>query len=185
MAETITIARPYAEAAFRAAREAGTLAAWSGHLERLAQLAQDAQVARIIGHPGLSAEQLAELFSSFTQDDKEAKAAEDAVFDNFIRVLAENERLPLLPEITQLFEAQRAAEEGVKEALVETAFPVADATLTTLLQPELEVHFGTKLTLRVVVDAALIGGIRVTVGDQVLDASVRGKLEAMSVALKN
>lgn len=177
MAETVTIARPYAEAVFRTAKEAGALGAWSGRLQRLALIARDPEMAEVIGNPKLSAEQVAQLFVSLAEDN-------DAVLGNFIRVLADNERLTLLPEISALFEAQKAAEEGVKEAVVQTAFPLADADLSALM-PQLEAHFKTKLAPTVVVDAGLIGGVRVAVGDQVLDASVRGKLEAMATALKN
>jgi F-type H+-transporting ATPase subunit delta len=177
MAETVTIARPYAEAAFRAARETGTLGVWSDRLQRLALIAQDAEMVEVIGNPNLSAGQIAQLFISLANDD-------DATLGNFIRILAENERLALLPEIAALFDASKAAEEGVKEVVIETAFLLSDADLKALA-PQLEAHFNTKLTPTVVVDAALIGGVRVSVGDQVLDASVRGKLEAMSVALKN
>ncbi|MDR2365146.1 MAG: F0F1 ATP synthase subunit delta [Zoogloeaceae bacterium] len=177
MAETVTIARPYAEAAFRAARETGTLGAWSDRLQRLALIAKDAEMAAVIGNPSLSSEQVARLFIALVNDD-------DATLGNFIHVLAENDRLLLLPEIAQLFEASKAAEEGVKEVIIQTAFPLSQADLKTLL-PQLEAHFKTKLTPTVLVDAALIGGVRVAVGDQVLDASVRGKLETLAVALKN
>jgi F-type H+-transporting ATPase subunit delta len=177
MAETVTIARPYAEAAFRAAREAGALGAWSDRLRRLALVAQDAEMAKVIGNPKLSAGQVAQLFISLADDN-------DAALGNFVRVLAENERLSLLPEIAVLFEASKSAEEGVKEAVIETAFALSEADLRALL-PQLETHFKTRLTPTVVVDAELIGGIRVAVGDQVLDASVRGKLETMTAALKN
>lgn len=177
MAETVTIARPYAEAVFRIAKEAGALGAWSERLARLAMIARDQEMAEVIGNPKLSAEQVAQLFVSLADDN-------DAVLGNFIRVLADNERLSLLPEIAELFEAQKAAEDGIKEAVVQSAFPLADADLSALM-PQLEAHFKTKLAPTVVVDAALIGGVRVAVGDQVLDASVRGKLEAMATALKN
>ena len=177
MAETVTVARPYAEAAFRAAREAGALGVWSDRLQRLAFVAQDARMAEMIGNPNLSAEQIARLFISLAGDN-------DAMLGNFIHVLAENERLALLPEISALFEANKSAEEGVKEAVIQTAFPLSDADLKALL-PQLEAHFKTRLTPAVVVDAALIGGVRVLVGDQVLDASVRGKLETLAAALKN
>ncbi|MDR1887967.1 MAG: F0F1 ATP synthase subunit delta [Zoogloeaceae bacterium] len=177
MAETVTIARPYAEAAFRAARDAGALGIWSDRLQRLAFIARDAEMVEVIGNPKLSAEQVAQLFISLSNDN-------DAVLGNFIRVLAENERLSLLPEIAALFEANKAAEEGVKEAVIKTAFPLSDADLKALV-PQLEAHFKTRIAPTVVVDAELIGGIRVAVGDQVLDASVRGKLETLATALKN
>jgi F-type H+-transporting ATPase subunit delta len=177
MAETVTVARPYAEAAFRAAEEAGALDAWSARLQRLALVASDPEAIEVIGNPKLSVEQASQFFNAFVEDT-------DAVFGNFVRVLAENERLALLPEIAALFEASKAVKAGVREAVVETAFPLSDANLKTL-KPQLEAHFKSNLELSCVVDADLIGGVRVLVGDQVLDASVRGKLDAMAVALKN
>jgi len=103
---------------------------------------------------------------------------------NFVRTLAENRRLALLPEISRLFDLAKSQEEGVKEAVVHSAFPIDDTQVAALLK-ELEARFGTRLNARVEVDPSLIGGVRVAVGDQVLDASVRGKLDAMAVALNN
>jgi F-type H+-transporting ATPase subunit delta len=177
MAETVTIARPYAEAIFRLAKENGALAPWSERLTRLAMVAQDKEMAELIGNPKLSAEQVAQLFVSLADDN-------DATLGNFIRVLAENERLALLPEILDLFTAMKSSEDGIKEAIVESAFAIDEAQLTALIG-QLEGHFKSKLSASVVVKPELIGGVRVAVGDQVLDASVRGKLEAMATALKN
>ena len=100
------------------------------------------------------------------------------------QVLAENERIEVLPQIRELFEQYKSEEEGVKDALISSAYPLDAAQLNNLVS-QLETHFGCKLQPRVEVDAALIGGVRVAVGDEVLDASVRGKLDAMATALKN
>ena len=99
-------------------------------------------------------------------------------------MLAENKRLTLLPEIQTLFEELKSDEEGVKEALIVSAFPMDDAQVAQVL-PALEQHFSSKLKPRVTVDSSLIGGVKVEVGDEVFDASVRGQLDAMAVALKN
>ncbi|MEY2631878.1 MAG: F-type H+-transporting ATPase subunit delta, partial [Pseudomonadota bacterium] len=168
MAETVTIARPYAEAIYRLAKEGGTLGLWSARIGKLAACASNSEVAELIGNPKLSAEQLAQLFVSLAEEN-------DATLGNYIKVLAENERLALLPEISALFENLKGADEGVKEAFIETAYAIDDAQLAALAA-QLEGHFGTKLTARVEVKPELIGGVRVAVGDQVLDASVRGKL---------
>lgn len=178
MAESVTIARPYAEAVFRMARDAGALAGWSEKLRLLAAVARDAEMNAIVGNPKFSAEQVAQLFISVAGD------AGNPELGNFIRVLAENERLAVLPEISEIYEQLKSAEEGVKEALIESAYPLDDAQLKNLTS-QLEAHFGTKLQPQVAVQPELIGGIKVAVGDQVLDASVRGKLEAMATALKN
>jgi len=177
MAETVTIARPYAEAVFRMAKEAGKLSEWSLRLQRLSLVAQDSEIVDIISNPKLTAVQLADLFVSLANDN-------DTDLVNFIRVLAENERLILLPEVAVLFEAAKSKEEGVKDAVVESAFPLDDVQVAGLL-PTLEEHFKTRLSAKVQVAPELIGGIRVIVGDQVLDTSVRSKLESMATALKN
>ncbi|MCL2524434.1 MAG: F0F1 ATP synthase subunit delta [Betaproteobacteria bacterium] len=177
MAESVTIARPYAEAAYRLAQEAQAQAVWSERLQRLALIAQDEDMAALMGNPRLSVEQVADLFISLSQGN-------DPIFGNFIRTLAENRRLVLLPEISRLFELARSQEEGVKEAVVLSAFPIDGSQVASLLQ-QLEPRFGTRLSARVEIDPGLIGGVKIAVGDQVLDASVRGKLDAMAVALNN
>ena len=177
MAESVTIARPYADAAFKLAKENGAQGIWSQRLQRLALIAQDGDMATVMSNPRLSTEQVAELINSLSGDS-------DAVLGNFVRTLAENRRLTLLPEISRLFDLARSQEEGVQEAVVHSAFPIDDNQVAALLQ-QLEPRFGTRLTARVEIDPGLIGGVRVAVGDQVLDASVRGKLDAMATALNN
>ncbi|WP_153117816.1 F0F1 ATP synthase subunit delta [Rhodocyclus tenuis] len=178
MAELVTIARPYAEAVFRLAREGKALTAWSERLSLLAAISADEQVRSRLDDPELSATQKAALISSL------AGAPSGGDETNLISVLAENGRLVLLPEIATLFAALKGAEEGVKEATIHSAFPLDDAQLATLLG-DLEARFSSRLKAEVVVDQSLIGGVKIVVGDQVLDASVRGKLEALGSALKN
>jgi len=178
MAESVTIARPYAQAVFRLARESQALTAWSDRLQRLAAIAQDAEMAKVVGNPKFSAGQVAELFVSLTGEAGNKELA------SFVGILAENERIDVLAQIQEIYEQLKSADEGVKEAIVTSAYPLDDAQLKNLMS-QLESHFGSKLQPQVEVDAALIGGIKVTVGDQILDASVRGKLDAMATALKN
>lgn len=178
MAELVTIARPYAEAVFRIAKEKGTLAPWSEKLALLSAIAQDPQMHSCIGNPGLTIGKKADLVKTLCGD----KADGDA--NNFIQVLAANERLALLPEIADLYEALKSVEEGIKDAVISTAFPL-DAGQQQKLVADLEARFKSKLKATVVVDQSLIGGVKVIVGDQVLDLSVRAKLESMETALKN
>lgn len=178
MAESVTIARPYAEAVFRLAREGKALAAWSGKLEFLASIVQDVEMADVIANPKFSAAQVADLVLAV------AGAEATAEVGNFVRVLAANDRLAVLPQIAELFDKLKADEEGVKEAVIHSAFAMDDAQIKVLVT-QLETHFRSKLEPRVVVDQSLIGGVKVAVGDDVLDASVRGKLDAMAAALKN
>ena len=182
MAESVTIARPYAQAVFRLAKESQALTAWSDRLQRLAAIAKDPEMSRIVGNPKFSAAQVAELFVSLSGESGSTPGYKELV--SLIGVLAENERLDVLSEVSEIYEQLKGADEGVREALVTSAYPLDDAQLKNLMS-QLESHFGSKLQPRVEVDAALIGGIRVAVGDQMLDASVRGKLDAMATALKN
>ncbi|MCP5229560.1 F0F1 ATP synthase subunit delta [Accumulibacter sp.] len=178
MAELATIARPYAEAVFRVALDEKALPAWSERLSLLSAIAADSQMRSCISNPELSAAQKSELFKSLAG---EALAGSEA---NLIDVLAANERLSALPEIADLFEALKASQEGVKEATIYSAFPVTERQRKALIA-DLEARFKTRLTADVVVDQSLIGGVKIVVGDQVLDTSVRGKLESLRLALKN
>ena len=178
MAESVTIARPYAQAVFRLARETGALDVWAARLQRLAMIAEDPEMAKVVGNPKFSASQIAELFTSLSGE------SGDRELVNLIALLAENERLGVLAQISEIYEQLKSGDEGVKEAMITSAYPLDDAQLNHLIK-ELEAHFATRLEPRIDIDAGLIGGVRVAVGDQVLDASVRGKLDAMATALKN
>ena len=178
MAESLTVARPYAEAVFRLGRESSKLADWSGWLGRLSLIANESAMQDCFGNPKLNSRQVTDLVVGVLG--VEAPQA----LSRFIEVLAENGRLALLPEIQVLFEELKSDEEGVKEAHILSAFPMDDAQVGQVL-PVLEQHFSSKLKPRVTVEPSLIGGIKVVVGDEVFDASVRGQLDAMAVALKN
>lgn len=174
MAELATIARPYAEAAFRLARERKTLSAWSDAFNRMAQLADDAQVAALIGNPNVAPDHIEALFRA---------ASTDAEVGNLVHMLVANGRLSALSEIAAQFETMKRHDEGVKEGVIHSAFPLNEAQLRELTGL-LEQRFG-RLQLSVVVDASLIGGVKVVVGDQVLDTSVSGKLATMRAALNS
>jgi F-type H+-transporting ATPase subunit delta len=175
MAEIATIARPYAEAAFRIARERQALPVWSDALGNLAQLSENPQAAALIGNPNVPALQVEDVFR--------AVAGDDAEIGKFVRLLSANGRLACLASIAEQFEVMKQSEEGVKEGVVHSAFPLDDAQLNDLRQV-LEKRFG-RLLLTVAVDPALIGGVKVVVGDQVLDTSVSGKLASMRAALNS
>ncbi len=176
MAESLTIARPYAEAAFKLARDAGTLPAWSDALGRLAAVASNRAARELLGNPRLSVAQVAALVA----DTAGQLSPEQR---NFVQVLAENERLAVLPEITGHFEALRNAHEGVLEAQVSSAFPLSEVQLAEIVGT-LESKYGRKVKAGVSIDPDLIGGVSIRIGDEVLDASVRGKLAQLAGALK-
>lgn len=176
MAERTTIARPYADAAFETARESGELRGWSQALKLAADIAVDAQMAEALASPKLDVAAKASLFLSI------AGERFAAPMRNFVRILVEADRVALLPEIRELFEARRNEAEGVAKALIETAQPLTEAQLTAITTA-LGERFGRTIEASVVVNAALIGGARIAVGDTVIDGSVRGKLAAMQQAL--
>jgi F-type H+-transporting ATPase subunit delta len=175
VAETATVARPYAEAAFELADKSGALADWSMALSNLALAAGNPQVHSLLGNPRVTAAQLVDMLVS-------SAGSVSAEVKNFVAALAENKRLEALSEIQQQFEQLRAEREGTVDARIETAFALDDAALAGLVS-DLERRFKRKVKPEVVVNGELIGGARVTVGDQVIDGSVRGKLEAMSAGL--
>ena len=177
MAELITVARPYAQAIFRLAREEKALTVWSERLKTLAFIAQDEEMKPLIGNPKFSADDLTQLFVSLVGETQSKELS------SFIRLLSRNERLRLLPEIFALYEEFKGVEEGVKTVEIDSAFALDDAQLKELM-PLLETHFSTKLKPQIKVDSALIGGIKARVGSQIFDASLRGRLDTLSDALK-
>jgi len=176
MAEIATLARPYAEAVFRLADSGGTLAIWSGTLRTLAQAAANPDMQECMSKYDLTHAQLQGLFLSLAPGEMSAEAK------NFVQVLIENDRLAVLPEIFALFEDLKNEREGVVDALISTAFALEDAQLASLVA-DLEKRFKRKINPQVSIDRDLIGGVRVVVGDEVIDGSVRGKLNAMAAGL--
>lgn len=177
MAENVTVARPYAEAAFALAQAGGALAAWQAALARMAAAVADPQMVECIADPRVSPAALTDLFLGVAG---ELTAAQG----NFAKVLVDNRRLNVLPEISALFDELKNAQEGTREAVVSSAFPLDDAQLANLMA-DLERKFGGKVKATVKIEPELIGGVRIALGDQVIDASVRGKLNAMAASLKN
>jgi F-type H+-transporting ATPase subunit delta len=177
MAENVTVARPYAEAAFELAKAGGALAAWQDALARMAIAAADPQMVECIADPRVSPVALTELFLGVSGE-------LDAEQRNFVSVLVDNGRVDVLSEISVLYSELKNAQESTREAVVGSAFPLDDALLAKLVA-ELERKFECKVKATVKVEPELIGGVRIALGDQVIDASVRGKLNAMAVSLKN
>src|SRR3990170_2969800 len=175
MAEPSTIARPYAAAVFALADGAGKLADWSAALANLAAVAEDARVREAVSDPKLSAAQAAGLLISILA----GKLSGDA--ENLVRVLAENGRLGVLQEIRAQYEALK--NERVVEAEVISAFEMNAAQVADLVS-RLENKTGRKVKARVSVDRNLIGGVKVVLGDKVIDGTARAQLGALEAALK-
>lgn len=176
MAETITIARPYAEAAFRLAKEKNAFDRWSRMLALLELVVKDERLARCIGDPNVSSRQLASLVLGVCGEQL------DGAGRNFVQVLVDNGRLGVVPEMRVLFEALRRAHEGVLEAQIYSAFALDDEQKRRLVG-QLESKYQRKVMAQVSVDPQLIGGVKIVIGDKVLDATVRGKLDTMAAAL--
>ena len=177
MAELSTIARPYAEALFSVAQGTGeSLEGWRTAVDELANLTSHPQVADVVADPNLDHAQVFGLLTGMM------KGSLPAAGVNFLKLLIENQRLAALPEVAAQFRQLKNRAEGVADCLIETAFPLSDAQVADLLA-SLSKKFGQKLKPEVRVNAGLIGGVRATVGDQVLDSSVRARLTEMQTAL--
>lgn len=176
MAELVTIARPYAEAAFKLAREQNTLPAWSDALALIDTVVADPQLAALIDAPQVGAAQIEALIIAVIGKHLSGEAR------NFVQVLAQNRRLGVAAQIRASFEELRREHEGAMEATVISALPMDDAQLKSLVV-SLEKKYGRKITAKVELDSQLIGGLKIMVGDKVIDATVRGKLDAMAAAL--
>ena len=164
MAELATIARPYAEALFKAsASDLQTAATW---VDELGAIAENAQLLQFADNPRVTVDQVFDLISSV------AKSALTDQARNFLRTVVENGRLSVLPEIATQFRALKNAQSGSSDAVVYSAFPIDGSALEGVAMM-LEKRFGRKLNASVVLQPELIGGIRVVVGDEVLDTSVK------------
>ena len=175
MAELATVDRPYAEALFRVAQQ-GDMAAWSELVSQLAQVGANPDVQAFAANPKLSDADLVATLTSLVK----APVTQEA--QNFLAMLAENGRIALLPEIGTQFQVLKNAQLGAADAEIASAFALSDAQVAELVGV-LEKKFGRKLNPSVTVDPSLIGGVRVLVGDEVLDTSVRAKLQQMHAAL--
>ena len=175
MAELATIARPYAEALFQVAVK-GDLKQSAEQLDAIAGVASNAQLRQFADSPKTAAQQVFDLITSVV------KAPLSDSTRNLLRAVIENGRLAALPEVAHQFHALVNARSGTSDALVYSAFPIDAAQLAAVVQ-SLEKRFGRKLNASVQVEPELIGGIRVVVGDEVLDTSVKARLEQMKVAL--
>ena len=174
MAELATIARPYAEALFKAA--SADLASVSVWVEALKDIAGNAQLQQFADNPNATSAQVFDVMTGVAKVDLPDMAR------NFLRTVIENGRLAVLPEIAAQFRALKNAQSGSSDAVVFSAFAIEAGALAEL-GVTLEKRFARKLNLSVELQPELIGGIRVVVGDEVLDCSVKARLEQMKVAL--
>lgn len=176
MAEKVTVARPYAKAAFELAREQGDFARWSNILAAAAAVVQDPRVARLLSNPRVQPSELIDLI---------AAASGDALNEsgrNFLNTLAHNRRLSVLPQVAAHFEELRAEVENVADVHVTSAAEL-DAPQRERLSLALRKRLKREIRLHCAVDAALIGGAIVRSGDFVIDGSLRGRLQRLMSAV--
>ena len=177
MAELTTIARPYAEAAFRIASDENALPVWSETLRFLCDVTTEPRAAAALDNPKLTVGDKTALLLSIGGERLDASGR------SFVRVLVDADRIAVLPQIRTLFEALKNDAEGVSKARIDTAFPLTDAQAADL-KAALEKRFGKKIETTINVDPALGGGARITVGDTVIDGTIEAQLAAMSAQLR-
>ena len=178
MAELITVARPYAEAVFRLSADTNSHQMWSEVLAALALVAQDKQVIDVVSQPQLTQQDILAFLVSILGE----RITEEV--KNFITLILNNHRFVLLPLIADVYESMRIQSEGIAKAQIETAFAMDDSEVAELIV-QLEKHFKQKIAATIEVNPSLIGGIRVTVGDEVMDASISGKIMGLAASLKS
>jgi F-type H+-transporting ATPase subunit delta len=177
MAELATIARPYAEALFKSA--GAHAPALTAQMASLAQLAGSPELQQFADNPKVQPVQVFDVVAGVALSQG---LALDPKMGNLLRAIIDNGRLAALPEIAAQFQRLANASSGVSDALIQSAFPI-DAAQLAEVSSVLERRFGRKLNPQVEIDPSLIGGIRVVVGDEVLDTSVKARLEQMKMAL--
>ncbi len=176
MAEISTLARPYAQAIFNLANANNTLKAWSETLVLLCEVASDEAMIEIINNPDVSSEQVINLFTDICKDQLDEQGI------NFIKLAAENDRLAIIPNIAESFEAMRAEEEGSIEAQVISAYAV-NATQKKSIAAALKKKLGREVTIKTSTDKSLLGGVIIRAGDMVIDGSVKTQLEEITHSL--
>ncbi len=176
MADRLTVARPYAKAAFARAQADGRLGSWSGALARAALAVSDERVRGLFGSPAVTAAQLAELISDIAGSELDQQGR------NFIALLAENGRLPLLPEISRIFDQFKADAERVVDVSITSAAPLG-ADERAKLVAALEKRFNRTVRVAADVDPTLIGGAVVRAGDLAIDGSVKARLARLAQEL--
>ncbi|HZR04027.1 MAG TPA: F0F1 ATP synthase subunit delta [Burkholderiales bacterium] len=176
MAELVTVARPYAVAAFEHARDHAQLAQWSQMLELMVSVYNDPTLREALANPKLSRADAERMLIAVCGEKIDVNAR------NLLILLVRNNRLDTLPSIRDLYEQLKAEQENEVEAAIESAFPMQDDQVRTLVQ-RLEARTRRRVKPHVHVTPELIGGVRVTIGDDVWDGSVRGQLESLKAAL--
>ncbi len=178
MSSLTTLARPYAKAAFELAEAEQALTGWDDMLGLASDIVTEPSMASLLGNPDFSNTQAVELITGV------AGEAFDRRFQDFLKVLTDNDRLSLLPQICELYQALREEAENRLSVKVVSAIPL-DEEQTGRMQQALARRFDCEIELENEIDADIIGGAVVYAGDQVIDGSLRGRLQKLSNSLAN
>ncbi|MDO4878163.1 MAG: F0F1 ATP synthase subunit delta [Neisseria sp.] len=182
MAEFATIARPYAKALFDLAEEKHQIESWLDGLKQLAWSVRQPKVAALIENTETDSKDKADFLLDLLRD---SQAAQSEAFRNFVKIVAEEKRFLVLPEIYSQYQDFALARSNTKQATVYSAFEFASEGQKAKIIADLEQHLNARLNVAFHVDPDLIGGIKVEIGDQVLDLSVQGKLKKLYAAMIN
>jgi len=177
MSELATLARPYAAAAFKRAKETGTTGKWSKNLAFLSAVLSEKDIVAIVDNPKVGSTRLSALMLDICKEQVDTEA------ENFLKLLVQNNRLKLLPAIAEIFESFKAEDEGYVEVEVLTAYAFSKEAKQDFAS-KLEKTLNKKVHMNVSVDKSLIGGVLVRAGDRVIDGSIRGQLQQMQKALQ-
>ena len=177
MAEFATIARPYAKALFGLAQEKNQIESWLGGLKELAAVVRNEKITALIEQPDTNASEKAQILT-------ELLGLQNGELSNFIAVLAEQKRLSVLPEVYAQYQDLALSHKNTQSAVIYSAYPLTAEQLAEVTAV-LKKRFSGELDVTAKTDSALIGGIRAEVGDQVLDLSVQGKLNALYATMTN
>jgi len=176
MSELSTLARPYAEAAFKQAIESGSVSDWSDSLNLLSLVMQDKEMVAIVANPKVSQDQLTTLLLDICQDQLKEEST------NFLKVLIENDRLILAPQISELYESYKAEHEGYIDVEVTSAYSLTKEEQNKFAST-LKKQLGKTIHITTSIDKSLIGGYIAKAGDKVIDGSVKGQLQQLAKKL--
>jgi F-type H+-transporting ATPase subunit delta len=177
MSELATLARPYAAAVFKRAKETQSATKWSKSLAFMSDILKNKDISVVVDNPKVDKQRLSELLLDICQGHVNGES------ENFLKLLVHNNRLRLVPTIAKLFEAFKADDEGYLEVEVLTAYALSKEAKQEFTAT-LEKNLGKKIHMNVAVDKSLIGGVLVRAGDKVIDVSIKGRLQYMQKALK-
>ena len=176
MSDLATLARPYAEAIFKRAKETKATDKWTQMLALVSLVMQDNELIALVKNPKVAQDRIGQLISEICQGQLDDEGA------NFVKLLVQNDRLLLAPQIASLYEEYKAEDEGYVDVDVSSAFALTKAEEKNLIT-SLEKTLNKTVRLKAGVDKTLIGGFLARAGDIVIDGSIKGQLQQLAKRL--